>query len=88
MQVWGVKFYDQQQCTYVVLRDDSNNIEIDDKNPVAQAMSTIKKLHKPKYKRGQLIVEWKQQKNIDFNGNYTQAGHVYFHFYNSQAVIQ
>lgn len=87
MKSWGIKFYDQQQCTYVVLHDDNNNFEIDGENPIMLS-TTIKKLHKKKYKRGQLVVEWKQQKNIDFNGNFTQAGHIYFHFYNSQAMIQ
>ncbi|CAB4403246.1 unnamed protein product [Rhizophagus irregularis] len=90
MQSWGVKYYDQQQCTYVVLCDDDDNIE-NEKNPIAQAASTFeitKKSRKLKYERGQLVVEWKKQKNIDFNGNFTQAGHIYFHFYNSQAMIQ
>ncbi|CAG8733604.1 hypothetical protein GLOIN_2v1767020 [Rhizophagus irregularis DAOM 181602=DAOM 197198] len=90
MQSWGVKYYDQQQCTYVVLCDDDNNIE-NEKNPIAQAASTFeitKKSRKLKYERGQLVVKWKKQKNIDFNGNFTQADHIYFHFYNSQAMIQ
>ncbi|PKY21232.1 hypothetical protein RhiirB3_434764 [Rhizophagus irregularis] len=90
MQLWGVKYYDQQQCTYVVLCDDDNNIE-NEKNPIAQAASTFeitKKSRKLKYERGQLVVKWKKQKNIDFNGNFTQADHIYFHYYNSQAMIQ
>ncbi|POG63620.1 hypothetical protein GLOIN_2v1783828 [Rhizophagus irregularis DAOM 181602=DAOM 197198] len=48
----------------------------------------ITKQCKSRYERGQLVVEWKQQKNSDFNGNLTQAGHIYFHFFNSQAMIQ
>jgi hypothetical protein len=86
MQGWEIKFYDQWQCTYVVLCDGNEN---DKGNPIAAASTheTIKKLHKPKCIWGQLIVEWKKQKNTDFNGKFTQAGHVYFHFYNSQAMI-
>ena len=84
MQEWGVKFYDQQQRTYVVLCDDNSNVEADEENPIIQ----VSKQRKPRYKRGQLVVEWKQQKNIDFNGNFTRAGHIYFHFFNSQAMIQ
>src|ERR1044072_558543 len=78
MQEWGIKFYEQQQRTYVVLCDD-NNTESDDENPILRATKQCKS----KYKRGQLVVEWKKQKNIDFNGNITQAGHIYFHFFNS-----
>ncbi|CAI2162767.1 13426_t:CDS:2 [Funneliformis geosporum] len=63
----GVKFYDQQQHTYIVLCDGNNNIEADEENPIIQAS----KQRKPRYKRRQLVVEWKQQKNIDFNGNFT-----------------
>ncbi|GES87566.1 hypothetical protein GLOIN_2v1774494 [Rhizophagus clarus] len=83
MQEWGVKFYEQCQRTYVVLCND-DNIESDDENPILQATKHCKS----RYERGQLVVEWKQQKNIDFNGNITQAGHIYFHFFNSQAMIQ
>ncbi|GES73619.1 hypothetical protein GLOIN_2v1774494 [Rhizophagus clarus] len=83
MQEWGVKFYEQCQRTYVVLCND-DNIESDDENPILQAIKHCKS----RYERVQLVVEWKQQKNIDFNGNITQAGHIYFHFFNSQAMIQ
>ncbi|PKY43671.1 hypothetical protein RhiirA4_418455 [Rhizophagus irregularis] len=83
MQEWGVKFYEQCQRTYVVLYDD-NNIESDVENPILQ----VTKQCKSRYERGQLVVEWKQQKNSDFNGNLTQAGYIYFHLFNSQAMIQ
>ena len=85
MQEWGVKFYDQQQRTYVVLCND-DIIEADEENPIAQAQSS--KTIKPRYKRRQLVVEWKQQKNVDFIGNFTQAGHIHIHFFNSQAMIR
>lgn len=84
MKEWGIKFYDQKQRTYVVLCDDNENVESGEENPISQAAKQCKS----RCKRGQLIVEWKQQKNIDFNGNFTQAGHIYFHFFNSQAMIQ
>ncbi|GBC16431.1 hypothetical protein GLOIN_2v1774494 [Rhizophagus irregularis DAOM 181602=DAOM 197198] len=83
IQEWAVKFYEQQQRTYIVLCDDAN-IGSDDENPILRATKKCKS----KYKCRQLVVEWKQQKNIDFNGNLTQAGHIYFHFFNSQAMIQ
>ena len=85
MQEWEVKFYDQQQCTYVVLCDGNEDCE---ENPIARAASTYESIRKSKCKRGQLVVEWKKQKNTDFNGNFTQAGHVYFHFYNGKVMIQ
>ncbi|CAB5201065.1 unnamed protein product [Rhizophagus irregularis] len=46
-------------------------MEDGDENPITAALTyeTIKKLHKPKCVRGQLVVEWKKQKNTDFNGN-------------------
>ncbi|CAB4417944.1 unnamed protein product [Rhizophagus irregularis] len=69
MEGWETKFYDQRQCTYVVLCDDDNNIEDGDENPITAALTyeTIKKLRNPKCVRGQLVVEWKKQKNTDFN---------------------
>jgi hypothetical protein len=67
-----------------VLYDDDSNIEADEENPIIQAS----KQRKSRYKQGQLVVEWRQQKNIDFNGNFTRVGHIYFHFFNSQAMIQ
>ncbi|PKK61106.1 hypothetical protein RhiirC2_792311 [Rhizophagus irregularis] len=51
MQKWEIKFYDQWQCTYVILCDSDNNIENGEENSIAAALSheTIKKLCKPKY---------------------------------------
>jgi hypothetical protein len=83
MQDWGIKYYEQCQRTYVVLCDD-NIEESDDENPILRATKQCKS----RYERGQFIVEWKQQKDLDFNGNFTQAGHIYFHFFNSQAMIR
>lgn len=50
-----------------MLYDDDSNIEADEENLIIKTS----KQHKPRYKREQLVVEWKQQKNIDFNGNFT-----------------
>ncbi|CAG8611803.1 3154_t:CDS:2 [Dentiscutata erythropus] len=72
-QNWGIKFYDQQQCTYIVLCDD-NIIENEEnliKQAITQQLTLNKKSYKPKYKYGQLIVEWKKQKTIDFNSYIT-----------------
>jgi hypothetical protein len=84
MQGWEIKFYNKRQCTYVILCDGDENGQ---ENPIAAAV-TLKKLRKPKCTRGQLVVEWKMKKATDFNGKFTQAGHIYFHFYNSQAMIK
>ncbi|CAG8667975.1 19673_t:CDS:2, partial [Rhizophagus irregularis] len=46
-----------------------SKFEYGDENPITAALTyeTIKKLRKPKCVRGQLVVEWKKQKNTDFN---------------------
>uniref|UniRef100_U9TY36 Uncharacterized protein n=1 Tax=Rhizophagus irregularis (strain DAOM 181602 / DAOM 197198 / MUCL 43194) TaxID=747089 RepID=U9TY36_RHIID len=67
MEEWRVKFYDQQQCTYIMLYNNDSNIEADEENLIIKTS----KQHKLRYKCGQLVVKWKQQKNIDFNGNFT-----------------
>jgi hypothetical protein len=84
---WGKKIYDQNQYTYVVLGDDD---ELNENNPIVQAAkqnTTSKKSYKSRYKRGKLIIEWKKKKNIDFDGNVTQAGHIYFHFFISKITL-
>ncbi|CAG8828755.1 15412_t:CDS:1, partial [Racocetra persica] len=53
MQDWGIKFYEQQQCTYIVLCDYKDIVE--EENPIIQAIvqqsAYNKKFYKPKYKQ-------------------------------------
>jgi hypothetical protein len=83
---WGKKFYEQNQYTYVVLGNDD---EMNEYNPIVQAVrqKTTKKSYKPRYERGKLIIEWKKKKKIDFDGNMTQAGHIFFHFFISKITL-
>ncbi|CAG8824903.1 23273_t:CDS:2, partial [Gigaspora margarita] len=81
---WEIKYYDQNQITYIVFDNDHSlescqNSKI---NPLAVAMAKISK--KKKFKFSEVVVEWKQRYNKDTSDNICSAGFVYFHFYTKQ----
>jgi len=91
---WGIKNYDQNQKTYVVLIDNYNSLhQKAEVNPLA--LATAKKATMIKSKKsltkcqyGDVTVEWKCRRDKEANGNICSAGFVYFHFYTRQAHIQ
>ncbi|RGB28241.1 hypothetical protein C1646_768093 [Rhizophagus diaphanus] len=78
---WGVKYYQQNQKTFVQL--DSQKQE---ENPLNKIR--LKKAKKnPKYSYGELIVEWKEKKDIDAKKNVRIGGFVYIHFFVSRGLF-
>jgi hypothetical protein len=90
---WGIKYYNQNQRTFVVLTDDYISRQKTETNPLA--LATIKRVNSTvkskksfsKYKYGEMVVEWKCRCDKDMMGNICSAGFIYFHFYTKQAYI-
>ncbi|CAG8712029.1 uncharacterized protein OCT59_018183 [Rhizophagus irregularis] len=72
---WGVKYYQQNQKTVVQLNDQNQ-----EENPLNK-LRLKKAIKNPKYSYGELIVEWKQKKDIDAKQNVRNGGFVYIHFF-------
>ncbi|RGB24688.1 hypothetical protein C1646_772721, partial [Rhizophagus diaphanus] len=95
---WSIKHYDQDQKTYIILLDqpnescnfsEHNRIKIRETNPLAvlanqrvACKANIKK--KSRYKRGEVVIEWKEKKEHEINDNFCYAGHITMNFYISQ----
>ncbi|CAB4437849.1 unnamed protein product [Rhizophagus irregularis] len=90
---WGIKYYNQNQRTFIVLMDNNVSHQKTETNPLA--LATAKKANsiiKPKkslnkYKYGEMLVEWKCRRDKDAMGNICSAGFIYIHFYTKQAYI-
>ena len=86
---WGIKYYDQNQRTFVAFTDNHASHQKTEINPLA--LATIKKANPKKspskYKCGEMVVEWKRRRDKDAMGNICSAGFIYFHFYTRQAYI-
>jgi hypothetical protein len=76
---WGIKFYHGNECTLVLTKLDNMDEE---ENPLAlKRKLIIKSSKKPKYKRGEIIVEWKPKKEKDVKGNECEGGFLHMHFW-------
>ncbi|CAB5158078.1 hypothetical protein RhiirA5_383572 [Rhizophagus irregularis] len=90
---WGIKYYNQNQRTFIVLTDNNISYQKTETNPLA--LATAKKANsiiKPKksfnkYKYGEMLVEWKCRHDKDAMGNICSAKFIYIHFYTKQAYI-
>ena len=81
---WGIKYYNQNQSTFVIFTDNHTSCQKTEINPLA---ATIKKTNfkkSSKYKHGEMMVEWKRRCDKDAMGNICSAGFIYFHFYTKQ----
>ena len=82
---WAIKYYNQNQRTFVVFTDNHISHQKTEINPLALIKRTnpITKSKKlgSKYKYGEMIVEWKRRCDKDAMGNICSAGFIYFHFY-------
>ena len=79
--LWGRRFYDEEQQTYVVLFDDlPQHIK---NNPLAIAAAATKK-RKPKCNPGEVIIEWRIKSEKDAKENYCEAGFIYMYFWVKQ----
>ncbi|GES74328.1 hypothetical protein GLOIN_2v1874593 [Rhizophagus clarus] len=89
---WGVKYYNQNQMTFVVLTDNYMSRQAET-NPLAlatiqKANSTLKpKKSFSKYKHEEVVIEWKRKRDKDAMGNIFSAGFIYFHFFTKQVYI-
>ncbi|GES82307.1 hypothetical protein GLOIN_2v1809092 [Rhizophagus clarus] len=78
---WGVKYYQQNQKTFVQLSGQNQ-----EENPLDKLR--LKKATKnSKYSYGELTVEWKQKKDIDDKKNIRNGGFVYIHFFVSRELF-
>ncbi|GBC32538.1 hypothetical protein GLOIN_2v1784905 [Rhizophagus irregularis DAOM 181602=DAOM 197198] len=93
---WGKKGYSQKQETYVVClnptpwNSNSHNQseEIDPlEQLIHQQSKNYKKTRRPKFSRGEILVEWKKRVSREINGNLCTAGYIYFNFYISQSFV-
>ncbi|GBC10133.1 hypothetical protein RclHR1_09370003 [Rhizophagus clarus] len=81
--LWGQKFYDEEQQTYVILFNDlPQHLK---NNPLAIAThrateSIIIKRRKSKYNPGEVVIEWKIKGEKNAKENYCGAGFIYIHF--------
>jgi len=95
---WGKKVYSQNQQTYVVCLDpvswnsDSQN-QLEDVDPLEQLLRSSIEKHKiiqtrrPRFLRGEVLIEWKKRKFKEVNGIKNMAGYIYFNFYIAQSRI-
>lgn len=81
---WSIKHHDQGQKTYIVLLDQlsescNSGVRTRETNPLAALVKEDKK--NSRYKRGEVIIEWKEKKDREINSNFCYAGHVTMNFY-------
>ncbi|CAG8435375.1 3763_t:CDS:1 [Scutellospora calospora] len=93
---WGQKCYNQNQQTYIVFEQLSNqtvcsNIDKnqDDVDPLElilnqNKLNSKKKKRKPKVTRGEFLVEWKKKIDQEIDGHICTAGFIILSFYISQ----
>ncbi|RHZ56490.1 hypothetical protein Glove_401g17 [Diversispora epigaea] len=94
---WGKKIYSQNQVTYIVCADPipwNNNLQnqsIEEIDPLEKLLqSSIKKKiikRRPRFLRGEILIEWKKKTFKEINGNINKAGYLHINFYISQSQI-
>ena len=92
---WSTKHYDQGQRTYIVLLDQPKDlVKKGEINPLALAFANKKIACKEnikqssRYKKGEVIIEWKEKKEREINNNFCYAGQIAIHFYISQIYLE
>ncbi|GET65970.1 hypothetical protein GLOIN_2v1836763 [Rhizophagus irregularis DAOM 181602=DAOM 197198] len=93
---WGKKGYSQKQETYVVClnptpRNSNSHDQSEEIDPLEQLIhqqsKNYKKTRRPKFSRGEILVEWKKRVSREINGNLCTARYIYFNFYISQSFV-
>ena len=80
--VWGKKFYEEDQQTYVVLLDQlPKHLQ---NNPLARASKAPTRRRKSKYNYGEVAIEWKMKSDKDAQHNICEAGFLFVHFWVKQ----
>lgn len=89
---WGVKYYLQNQKTYVQLAS-PHDLSQDqhplirrakEKAAIAAAKNSRKRVRKSRYPCGEVIIEWREKKDIDTRNNICQAGFIFIHFFTAK----
>lgn len=83
---WGIRFYPGKETTLVLTNLD--DVEPEEENPLVQKRRQKTKNHCSKaipknqrYKRGEVIIEWKPKKEKDAGRNTYEAGFLQMHFW-------
>ena len=71
---WGTKFYGGGEVTSVI-----TNLE--EENPLDRKRKLLSRIRRLKYKRGEVIIEWKPKYKKDMKGNKYEGGFLYMHFW-------
>jgi hypothetical protein len=94
---WGKKVYSQNQQTYVVCLDpvpwNNSNFQckLGEIDPLEQLLlssiekSKTTKIRRPRFLRGEILIEWKKKISKEVNGNVNMAGYIFFNFYIAQS---
>ena len=95
---WGKKVYSQNQETYVVCLDpipwnssnSQNQFEENETDPLEQLIyqqHLVKKTRRPRFLRGEILIEWKKRVSKEINENICTGGYIFFNFYISQSLV-
>ena len=77
---WGTKFYHGNEVTSVVTNLD--DIDIEEENPLDRKRKfKIYSQKNSRYKRGEIIIEWKPRQEKDVKNNKCEGGFLYVHFW-------
>jgi hypothetical protein len=77
-EYWGTKFYGEDEMTLVI----TNLEEEVEENPLDKKRKLlIRSSRRSRYKRGEVIIEWKPKCKKDIKGNKCEGGFLYMHFW-------
>ncbi|POG61462.1 hypothetical protein GLOIN_2v1486213 [Rhizophagus irregularis DAOM 181602=DAOM 197198] len=77
---WGTKFYHGNEVTSVVTNLD--DIDTEEENPLDRKRKfKIYSQRNSRYKRGQVIIEWKPRQEKDVKSNKCEGGFLHIHFW-------
>jgi len=84
-QNWGVKCYPQKQQTYIQMTPLCNQLQ---ESPLFKLRQQVAlNTRRSRYPYGEVIIEWKQKKDTDAEGNICQGGFLYIHFFVSRKMF-
>src|SRR5437868_3122412 len=76
---WDTKFYGNDEMTLVITNLEE---EIEEENPLDKKQKLLIHLpRRPRYKRGEVIIEWRHKCKKDMKGNKYEGGFLYMHFW-------
>ncbi|CAG8827593.1 30562_t:CDS:2 [Gigaspora margarita] len=93
--IWGVKYYLQSQKTYVQLTphdisQDQHPLirRVKEEAAIGTVKNSKKQVRKLRYPHGEVIIEWREKKDIDSKKNICQTGFIYIHFFTGKKYFQ